>query len=69
MERLSKDELLYHRAVLAQRRAAEAVWLSWAAHLAAKYRLGPNDQIDESGVIRREKQVSDEDAARSANGD
>lgn len=56
-KRLSPDELLYHRAVLDQRRAAELVWQSWAVHLAKKYQLGPNDRIDEAGRIHRAEEM------------
>ena len=50
---ISADELAYHRRLAAQLRAAQAAWESWSAHLVAKYELGPDDGISESGEVVR----------------
>lgn len=53
MESLTDDELAYHQRALAQLRAAQTVWESWASHLAQKYQLRATDSISESGLIER----------------
>jgi hypothetical protein len=53
MERLTAEELAYHQIVVAQTRAAQAVWQSWSNHLAQRYGLEPDDSISEDGLILR----------------
>jgi len=52
-ERISDDEMAYYQRVLRDMRNAQAVFNSWGAHLAEKYRLGPQDFVLETGVITR----------------
>lgn len=53
MERLTDDELAYHRRLVSEVKSAEAAWRSWSVHLSEKYRLGTGDSISESGEISR----------------
>lgn len=52
-ERISADEMAYHTVAVFELRVAQAVWQSWAGHLAQKYALAPDDAIGQDGVIRR----------------
>lgn len=52
-DRLSADELLYHRTVLDAIRGPDALRSSWLGHLAQKYDLAPGDQIAADGTIVR----------------
>ena len=62
-QKLSADDLSYHRKMIAGLEAAmefervaadhRAAWQSWAAHIQEKYALDGNDKILASGAIER----------------
>jgi hypothetical protein len=60
-DRISDDELAFHRQVLSRVRAIQeeaqaainAVMGLWPDHLRQKYDLSEGDVVDEQGVIRR----------------
>jgi hypothetical protein len=52
-EQLAPDDLAYHLKVQTTWHSAQALFQHWAAHLAEKYRLGPQDRITETGAVVR----------------
>lgn len=52
-ERLTPEELAYHRRVQADLAALQAAWQHWAGHLSRAYRIGPHDTIHEDGTVER----------------
>jgi hypothetical protein len=52
-ERISEDDLSYHRQIVAQIAQALAARDSWASHLSGKYGLREGDQVAEDGRIVR----------------
>lgn len=60
VERISEDEMAWHRRVVAdvsvtraKANVAEAVGASWFAHLAERYGLAPDDIVHPDGRIER----------------
>lgn len=48
---LSDDDKLYFKYLLENVKAAQAAINTWSGFASAKYKLGPNDRINEAGDI------------------
>ncbi len=54
-EKISADDLAYHRKLNATVNSAQAMFQHWASHLVEKYAIGQQDQLKEDGTIERGK--------------